>query len=426
MPLEPADLAIRHAAELCTMTGSVGDPLAPIADGSLACRRGRIVWVGPDHELDRAVALEPDARILDASGCTVTPGLVDCHTHLAFAGDRENEFSMRCQGATYLEIARSGGGIAATVGATRAASEEALVTFALPRLARLLSFGVTTAEVKSGYGLSTEHELKLLRAIARLPGAQPVEIVPTLLCAHAVPAEFEARRSTYVDLCVEEIIPEASRLGLARFCDAFVEQGAFSLEEGRRILEAGKRWGLPSRVHADQLTASGASRLASDLGAATADHLEAVDAAGIAALAAAKTSAVLLPASTLFLKQARFAPGRALWDQGVNVALGTNLNPGSAMSENASLTLFLACLFNGLTPAEALFAFTRGASRALGLGQQIGALAPGLQADVAVHACSSHRHLPYHFAVSHVRTVLKRGEVVFEAHTPLCSSGHGS
>lgn len=423
MPPTFADLALRHAAELCPMTGEGPEGLSrlgAIPDGALACRAGRIVWLGPNRDFNRSVSLAPGARVLDAAGCTVTPGLVDCHTHLVFAGDRADEHARLCQGASYQEIASAGGGIASTVNATRAASEDRLVALALPRLARLLAFGVTTAEAKSGYGLSTESELKILRAVARLGALQPVELLPTLLCAHAVPSEHAARRSDYVDLCTREIIPEAARLKLARFCDAFVEAGAFSADEGRAILEAGARCGLIPRIHADQLSASGGSRLAAQLRAATADHLEAIDAQGIAALAAAGTSAVLLPTSTLLLRQPRFAPGRALWDAGVNVALGTNLNPGSAMSENASLTLGLACLSNGLSPAEALFAFTRGAALALGLGDSLGALAPGFQADIAVHACATHRHLAYHFGISHARTVIKRGEVVFDVPLPLC------
>jgi imidazolonepropionase len=418
-----ADLAVRRASELCSMAGAGRDGssrLGALAGGALACRAGRIAWVGPDRDFDRAVALIPSARVLDAAGCTVTPGLIDCHTHLVFAGDRSGEYARLCQGASYREIAAAGGGIAATVEATRAASEDSLVALALPRLSRLLSFGVTTAEVKSGYGLSTEAELKLLRSVARLGASQPIELVPTLLCAHAVPREYASRREAYVALCTEEIIPEVARQRLARFCDAFVEDGAFTPGEGRAILEAAARHGLSLRVHADQLSPSGGSRLAAELGAATADHLEAIDGQGIAALAAAGTSGVLLPTSTLLLKQPRFAPGRALWEAGVNVALATNLNPGSAMTENASLALGLACLSSGLTPAEALFAFTRGAALALGLGETLGALAPGLEADIAIHACASHRHLAYHFAVPHVRTVVKRGAVVFEAPIPLC------
>jgi len=424
MPTLQADLVVRRARELCTMkpSGKGEAVLGALSEGSLACLEGRIVWVGPDSELDQQVALKPGARTVDASGCTVTPGLVDCHTHAVFAGDRGDEFSARCEGATYLDIARKGGGIASTVRATREASEDRLVELALPRLARLLEYGVTTAEAKSGYALNLPDELKMLRAVARLPSLQPVELVPTLLCAHAVPPEHAQSREAYVELCVREIVPEVARQKLARFCDAFVEQSAFTVEEGRRILGKGKELGLTPRLHADQLSAMGASQLAAELGAATADHLECTDDAGIAAMARAGVAAVLVPTSTLFLKQAAYAPGRRLWDSGLTVALATNLNPGSAMTENASLPVALACLFNGLTPAEALWAFTRGGARALGLDDRLGALEPGKQADLAVHACESHRHLAYHFAVSHVRTVVKRGQVVLDRPRAPCAA----
>jgi imidazolonepropionase len=424
MAMVSADLAVRNAAELCTMQGpehGKGEAvLGSIAAGSVACREGRIVWAGPDRTLSAEVEMLPGARVVDASGCVVTPGLIDCHTHLIFAGERADEFASRCEGVSYLAIAERGGGIGATVRATRAASEDDLVRLALPRLRRLLSFGVTTAEAKSGYGLSLSDELKMLRAIARLPALQPIEIVPTLLCAHAVPAEHARSRGAYVDLCVQEIIPEAAKAGLARFCDAFVEQGAFSLEEGRRILRKGKELGLAPRLHADQLSALGAVELAAELGAATADHLESISPRGIEALAESGVSAVLLPTSTLFLKQTRFAPGRALWDAGLNVGLATNLNPGSAMTENAALSLSLACLCNGLSPAEALWAFTRGSARALGLGDRLGAIASGMQADLVVHACANHRHLAYHLAMAHVETVIKRGRVVLERGPGSC------
>lgn len=424
MPTLQADLVVRHARELCTMrpSGKGEAVLGSLSGASLACLEGKIVWVGADSELDRHVSLKPGAKTVDATGCTVTPGLVDCHTHAVFAGDRGDEFSARCEGATYLELARKGGGIASTVRATREASEDRLVELALPRLSRLLEFGITTAEAKSGYALNVPDELKMLRAVARLPKLQPIELVPTLLCAHAIPPEHAQTREAYVELCVKEIVPEVARQKLARFCDAFVEQSAFTVEEGRRILGRGKELGMTPRLHADQMSAMGASQLAAELGAATADHLECIDDAGIAALAQAQVAAVLVPTSTLFLKQAVYAPGRRLWDAGLTVALATNLNPGSAMTENANLPIALACLFNGLTPAEALWAITRGGAKALGLDDRLGALEPGRQADVVVHACESHRHLAYHFAVSHVRTVVKRGQVVLDRPLAPCAA----
>lgn len=425
MPKITADLIVHAASELCTVDSSAGtaDPLRALPDASLASRQGEIVWVGPAARLEAEVEELPGCRVVDAAGCTVTPGFVDCHTHVVFAGERADEFAQRCAGATYLEIAQRGGGIEATVRATRTASEETLIELARPRLARLLEFGVTTAEGKSGYGLDLESELKMLRALRRLGEVQPIELVPTLLCAHAVPSDFARRRDEYVELCRKQIVPAAAREGLARFCDAFVEKGAFTVEEGRAILRAGKDLGMIPRLHADQMSAMGASALAAELGAATADHLECVDEKGIAALAAAGVSAVLVPVSTFFLRQDRWAPGRALWEAGVNVALATNVNPGSAMSENVGLTLSLACLYNGLTTPQAIYGFTRGAARALRLEGRLGALRPGLQADVVVHACASHAHLPYHLGVPHARTVIKRGRVVFEARRDVCRGG---
>lgn len=416
-----ADLVIRNASELCTMLDhDAGDALGSIASGSVACFEGHIVWTGRDADLPSSVKLSSHTRTLDASGCTVTPGLVDCHTHVVFAGDRGDELAERCSGVSFLDIARRGGGILATVRATRTASEDRLVELALPRLARLLEHGITTAEAKSGYGLTASDEIKMLRTIGRLAAAQPIDLVPTLLCAHAVPTEHVPDRSKYVDLCIEEIVPEVARLGLARFCDAFVERGAFTVEECRRILARGKDLGLTPRIHADQISSLGAADLAAELGAASADHLENVSDASIAALAKANVCAVLAPVSTLSLRRAAYAPGRKLWDAGVSVALATNVNPGTAMTENASLTLSLACLCNGLTPAEALWAFTRGGARVLGLDGQVGSLEPGKQADLVIHACESHRHLAYHLAVSHVQTVIKRGRVVLERPVARC------
>jgi imidazolonepropionase len=275
------DLVIRNASELITCAGSPAEPaenaLAAVAHGALGVTGGRVAFAGAEGALPPD-AVGPGTRVIDAGGGFVGPGFVDCHTHLVFAGERSAEFEARCRGASYLEIAAAGGGIMNTVRATRAASEDALVASALPRLQRLLSQGVTGVEIKSGYGLNLADELKMLRAIRRLQKAQPVGIFATLLCAHAVPEEHASDRERYVRLCIEEIIPAAAEGGWAAFCDAFVERSAFTLEEGRRVLEAGKKHSLVPRLHADQLSASGGARLASELGAACADHLEYIDA----------------------------------------------------------------------------------------------------------------------------------------------------
>jgi imidazolonepropionase len=349
--------------------------------------------------------------VVDAHGGCVLPGLVDPHTHLVFGGERSLEFDLRCKGASYLEIAKAGGGIMSTVRATRMASEDQLVSSARPRLHRLLEQGITCAEVKSGYGLDPESELKMLRAVKRLSAEQPVELFPTLLCAHSIPEEFKNDRAGYVSLCIEEIIPAVAREGLARFCDAFAEESAFTLEETRRILAAGRAHGLVPRLHADQLTPQGGAVLAAELSAACADHLEFVTDPGIEALSQAGTSAVLVPTSTLFLRMQQWAPGRRLRSAGINVALGTNVNPGSSMTESVSLVMSLACLYNGLSAAEAVWGFTRGAALALGL-EHHGKLQEDGPADLVVFGCSSYRHLPYHMGVNHARAVVKGGRIV--------------
>jgi imidazolonepropionase len=420
--MEPFELIIRNTSEVLTVEGTYREPaekaLTPQPRACVGVRKGRVAWVGQESQLPSS-AVGPDTEVLDAKGRMVGPGFVDPHTHLVFAGERSTEFDLRCQGATYLEIAQAGGGIVSTVRATRAASEEELIRLALPRLQRLLEHGVTTAEVKSGYGLDVENELKMLRVVRRLAGLTPMELVPTLLCAHAVPEEFKGRREAYVDLCEKEILPAVAREGLARFCDIFVEQSAFTPDEARRLLTAAKALGLRPRLHGDQLTSGGGAELAAELGAATVDHLEHVSEAGIRALATSDVTAVLVPTSTLFLRMRPYAPGRKLRDAGVNIALGTNLNPGSAMSENLPLAMGLACLENGLTAAEVYWATTRGAALALGLPSQ-GRLAVGDVADVVIFSCSNYRHLPYHLGVNHARTVLKGGRVVIRGGESHC------
>jgi imidazolonepropionase len=419
------DLLIHNTSEILCLQGEPNDPaehaLTPIPSGALGAANGRIVYLGPSKSIPRD-AVGPRTQVIDALGGFAGPGFVDPHTHLVFAGDRSREFELRCKGTSYLEIARAGGGIASTVRATRAASEDRLVELGQRRLWTLLEQGVTCAEVKSGYGLTVGHELKMLRAIRRLASIQPIELVPTLLCAHAVPEELTSERGRYVEACIQEIIPAAAEARLAKFCDAFVDEGAFSREEARRILRAGANHGLIPRLHADQLTDSHSAELAAELRASSADHLEHISGEGIEALAQANVSAVLAPTSTLFLRQETFAPGHRLIEAAVNVALATNLNPGSAMSENVALTLGLACLRNGLSPAEAYWGATRGAALAL-RRLDLGRLTVGGTADFVVFGCQSYRHLPYHLGVNHARCVVKSGRAVVRSDPqPLCDS----
>jgi imidazolonepropionase len=419
-----ADLLVHNASELCTMEGPPGGGAAAagiLRDGAVAAHQGTIVWVGPSSEAADHLELIADAQILDASGHVVTPGFVDPHTHLVFAGDRSGEFAQRCGGASYLEIAAAGGGIQSTVLATRAATEEQLVELALPRAGRLLAQGVTSCEIKSGYGLSVDEELKLLRAIHALRDQTELEIFSTVLALHAIPPEAIDHREAYVAEMADVLVPQAAELGLCTMLDAFLEEGAFTRSEVRKLFAAGKHAGLRGRLHADQLTRGGGAELAAELGLASADHLERVSDEGIAALAASGTAAVLAPVATWVLRLPGYAPARKLLDASVTVALCTNYNPGSAPTENVALTLACACLGYGLQPAEALHAFTRGSARALGLDGRLGRLAPGHQADLAVFGCPDHRHLAAHLGVDHARAVVKRGKLVARPEGQVCS-----
>ncbi|HYL29472.1 MAG TPA: imidazolonepropionase [Gemmatimonadales bacterium] len=363
----------------CRSEGGQGD-IHAIPRAALAWEDGRILWVGP--EADLPARLRAGAQ-RDAGGRLVIPGLVDCHTHLAFAGWRADEFERRLRGESYLEIAAAGGGIAATVEATRAASDAELTARAAGFLEGMLSLGVTTVECKSGYGLDEESELRLLRVYARLAELGPQRLVPTLLAAHVVPPEYRDRRGAYVALVTHRIIPAAAAERLARCCDVFVEESAFTVDEARRILLAGRAAGLSPRLHADQLTAGGGAELAGEVGALSADHLECVSPRGIAALRDAGVVAVSLPLATLYLGQ-RPMPARALIDAGVPVAVATDFNPGSAPSWDLPLALMLACTLQRMTPAEALKGATIYAARAAGVAAEAGSLEPGKAADFAV------------------------------------------
>ncbi|MBX7115846.1 MAG: imidazolonepropionase [Myxococcaceae bacterium] len=409
------DILIRNSAWVLTGRGDVrGDAmaaLAPVRAGAVGIKGASVAWVGLEADLPKE-ALAQTPRVLDAQGGLVTPGLLDCHTHAVFAGQRAHEFAMRCAGKSYLEIAAAGGGIASTVRATRKATEDDLIASARPRLRRLLEQGVTTVEVKSGYGLNFDDELKMLRVVKRLNALQPATLVPTLLCAHAIPEEHRAHREAYFELCLNSILPAAAKEHLAAFCDIFVEQHAFTADEARTLLARASQLGMGVRLHVDQLTpGQKGAELAVELKASSADHLEQISEQGIAALARSETVAVLAPTSTLFVKARPFAPGRKLREAGAVVALCTNVNPGSAMSDSVSLAMGLACLENGLTPAEALLGFTRAAAMALRL-PQAGRLQEGAPADVAIFACPDIESIPYNMGTNLVRTVVKSGRVV--------------
>jgi len=342
------------------------------------------VFVGTADGFEHDVELAPDALVVDASGCTVLPGFVDPHTHLVFAGDRREELRRRLAGATYAEIAAGGGGILHTVTATRAASEDDLVASAGRRLAEMLRCGTTSAEVKSGYGLETEAELKMLRAVRRLASTQPVELTATFLGAHEIPAEYRDRRASYIDLLVGGMIPAVAAEGLAEWCDVFCETGVYTPEESRVILEAGARAGLKPRIHADELAASGGSDVAAAVGARSADHLLFVQPASAARMARAGVVATLLPAAAFFLKLGRFAPARMLLDHDVPVALATDLNPGGGFTPSMPFVIALACFSMGMTLEEALVAATLNAAHAIDRDSEIGSLEPGKQMDAVV------------------------------------------
>lgn len=391
------------------------DPLGVIEDGAVAVEGERIIWVGPTDEL-------PDyhgdrARHLDASGLVVTPGLIDPHTHLIFAGSREDEFALRAQRVSYQAIAAHGGGILATVAATQASTRDELVQLGRERLDRMLAFGITTVEVKSGYGLTTEDEVKQLEVAAQLNEIHPIDVVPTFLGAHAIPGEYTTRRSAYVSLVIEEMIPAVAERDLADFCDVFCDEGAFTVDESRQILLAARDQGLIPKVHADEFAAIGAAELAAEVGAISADHLVQVTDEGIRALAERGVAAVLLPGTTLFLGKTQYAPARRLADAGIPLALATDYNPGSSMTPNLLMMLTLAVAQMGLSPEQAMVAVTRGAARALGLEGQVGSLSIGHLGDLALFDVPNYRHLPYHFGICPTRAVVKRGEVVWETGT---------
>jgi imidazolonepropionase len=412
-------IAVTNCAQLVTLagpaaprTGTAMRNLGIITDGAMLIENGRIAQVGKRAEIEPQIT--QNDSIIDAGRRIVLPGFVDAHTHPVFAGNRAAEFEQRTEGATYAEIAASGGGIRSTVRATRAATEDQLLHAARRYVHWFHSGGTTTIEAKSGYGLTLEDELKILRVIGRL---EEIRTVPTFLGAHEIPDEFCGRPSEYTDLVIHEMLPAvsqgAAKSQLAIFCDVFCEPGIFSIEESRRILSAARALGLGLRIHADQLSDSGGATLAAELGAATADHLEHTSARGILALQSAGVQPVLLPGSVYALGSARYPAAREMIQAGLAVVLATDFNPGSSPTPSMPMILSLACTQMKMTPAEAVTAATINAAYSLGRGADLGSLEPGKRADFVIHDCGDYREIAYFFGVPSVEAVYLEGQPVW-------------
>ena len=412
-------LVIKNAQELLTLSPSFKDEsgLGIVRNGAVAVKETKIFWVGKSEELGEKFILNRDGREIDARGKTVMPGLIDAHTHLVFAGSRENEFEQRIRGLSYLEIAERGGGILSTVEATRKASFDELFSLGKKRLDRMLSKGVTTLEAKSGYGLSLHDEVKILKVTKALEESHPVEIVSTFLGAHTIPKEFRDARSRYIDLVIEEMIPRVAQERLAEFCDVFCEEKAFTLEESKRILDRGKRYGLKPKIHADQLSPGGGAELAAETGALSADHLEYISRKGIEKMAAKGITAVLLPGASFFLSMKKYPPAREMIEGGLAVCLATDLNPGSSMTESLPLIMTMGCTMFKMSPKEVIQGTTIYAARSMDREKKIGSLETGKQADLLLLDIPNYRYLPYHFGVDHVELVIKKGRIVYQRPT---------
>lgn len=419
------DLLLYNASQVVTCANpegpkrgaSLSDP-GIIDGGAVAVSGGQIVAVGPSNELQ---ANYTAAHAIDAAGMVICPGLVDAHTHLIFAGDRTAEFEQKLRGASYMEILAAGGGILSTMRATRAAPLEQLVHQARRRLDAMLRLGTTTVEIKTGYGLDTATELKLLHAIDALAATSLCDIAATFLGAHAVPPEYAGRTDDYVNLVVTEMLPAVTAWWQNSLlatrpaplcCDVFCEANVFDLAQTRRVLEAGRRYGLRAKVHADEFVNLGAATLAVELGALSADHLDVTPADEMAVLAASPTVAVLLPAVNFHLGSHHYANARALIDAGAALALATDLNPGSAPTLSLPLVMAIACRYQKLSPAEALNAVTINAAHAIGLGDRIGSIEPGKQADLLLIDAPDYRHLAYWMGQNLVKRVVKRGKLI--------------
>jgi imidazolonepropionase len=390
-------------------TGSAMRDIGLIENAGVLCEQGKITWVGPMSGWNRS--LPDDFSELDADGKVVLPGFVDSHTHMVFAGDRAHEFALRSQGATYQQIAEAGGGILSTIRNVRAASKRELKKQALRHLNGMMKQGTTTVEVKSGYGLDVDSEIRMMEAIHELAREEMMTIVPTFLGAHAVPPEFKGNTAGYVELIINELIPYVGKKKLAAFCDVFCEKGYFELEDSEKILVAGREAGMLPKVHAEELNPLGGAQLAARVGAVSADHLEHIDDGGVNALRDAGVVAVLLPGVSFFLNHG-YAPARKLIDKNAAVAIASDFNPGSCMSYSMPLMMTIACTQMKMSPEEALNASTINAAAAVNLSDSIGSVEVGKNADLIVAAVPEYRHLAYHFGAQHVVATIKNGTIL--------------
>ncbi|HEX8860767.1 MAG TPA: imidazolonepropionase [Actinomycetes bacterium] len=415
------DLLLTGIGQLVTADPGLGvGPLGLVERAAVAAAGGTVVFAGPEASLpDLPVA--PGCERMDAGGHAVVPGFVDAHTHLVFAGDRADEFAARLRGFGYEQALAAGGGIHRTVRETRAASDAELERATADRLVQAGISGTTTIEVKSGYGLTVDDERRSLEVVARLAARTPIDVVPTFLGAHLIPAEFADDRKAYIDLLEQEMLPACAPL--AEFVDAFCDRGALTVAESRRVLAAGRRHGLKAKIHANELGPTGGAWLAAEQGCVSADHLLFLDHAEAAALASTGTVAVLLPGTSFLLRTGYVAPIRVLRETGVTLALGTDCNPGTCYCESMQLVIALACIHGGLTPEEALLAATSGAARAVGRADSAGRLTPGSACDLVVLHGRSYLDLAYHLGVNLARVVVKRGQVVARDGVPLALLG---
>lgn len=415
--MRAADFLISNCRKILTCRGPIPKRKAGLNDVGLeegnciASHRGRIVFIGNEQEFRDSFQLEEDALCIDGSGLIALPGFVDSHTHLPFAGSREEEFVLRLKGLTYQQLSEKGLGIQTTVKATRMASEEELIALCLARLDSMLLHGTTTVEAKSGYGLNLADEIKQLRALREADKIHPVDIVPTFMGAHDVPEEHKGRKSDYIDLLIHRILPEVKEKSLAEFFDVFCEEGVYSLDEARTLIHAAKKLGLKIKIHADEFSPLGGAVLAVEERALSADHLIKISEEGIRKISKSETVATLLPVVPFFLMQEKKAPARELIDRGAIVALASDFNPGSAMTESMLFVIQLAVLTMRMSIEEAINAATANASYALGRDKEVGSLEEGKKMDLILCEVPSYLFLVYHLGVNPIKYVIKNGRV---------------